>query len=113
MKITTINLAEICQEKISILAGKERGEAIREKYHLDDIDTDASAKALIIIPVYLDTIASSFFNGAFSKSIIKCGNRDAFLSKFSFQCDDFQRKQIVKNIDVVFSIFSSIHGKDQ
>lgn len=69
-----------------VYIGRDRGEAARKKYNLDEIDRDVNCLIVVSVPDSTYSINSSFFLGFFGDSIVRAGSREAFLKKFSFSC---------------------------
>lgn len=69
-----------------VLSGRELGCQIRKKMNLDQIDIDGK-KYKIVFPENIISISTSFFLALFGESVRKCGNKEEFLNKYSFDCD--------------------------
>jgi hypothetical protein len=87
MSALTVDLSSVSGP---VYSGRDRGEALRQKYALDDKE-DAVESVEVIIPSSAYTVSSSFFLGLFGPSIQKCGTVDNFERKFRFQAPDFLR----------------------
>ena len=83
---------------VNNLSGKERGIAARQKFKLDQFDTE-NEKIDVLIPETMDVITPSFFQGLFSQSIIKLGGKDAFLKHYKFKASAEIMKWINRGID--------------
>ena len=70
-----------------VFSGRDRGEALREKYGLDALDT--AAEVDVVIPESIWTVSSSFFLGMFGPSVRKCGSVDSFERKYRFKAPEF------------------------
>jgi hypothetical protein len=71
-----------------VYTGRERGERLRKKFHLDEVD-NSDAVVKISIPENTYSISSSFFLGLFGPSIVKYKTREAFLEKYRFHTTKF------------------------
>lgn len=71
-----------------VYSGRDRGEALREKY-LINVNEDSADRVDVVIPAGAYTVSSSFFLGLFGPSVRKCGSIDKFESKYRFQAPDF------------------------
>ncbi|MGZ9712614.1 hypothetical protein ACXX82_17610 [Glaciimonas sp. GNP009] len=67
-----------------VYSGRPRGELIRAKFALDNID-QSSTLVDIQIPETTYSITSSFFLGLFGPSVVKAGSVEAFFSKYHFE----------------------------
>lgn len=85
MSALTVDLSSVSGP---VYSGRGRGEALREKYALNDLE-DSIDSVSVIIPESAYTVSSSFFLGLFGPSIRKCGSVDQFERKFSFDAPDF------------------------
>jgi len=84
-KVREIDFANI---EGPVYTGRDRGERLREKFQMDEID-NSDAVVKIIIPENTYSISSSFFLGLFGPSIVKCKTREAFLEKYQFDTTKF------------------------
>lgn len=73
-------------EDMLVLSGRELGYQIRTKMNLDKVDIDGK-KYKIIFPKNIISISTSFFLALFGESVRKCGNKEEFLNKYNFDCD--------------------------
>lgn len=71
-----------------VYSGRDRGEALREKYSLDAKEDEAETVD-VLIPITAYTVSSSFFLGLLGPSVRKCGSVDLFERKFRFTAPDF------------------------
>lgn len=71
-----------------VYSGRDRGEALREKYSLD-VQEDRAEVIEVLIPNSTYTVSSSFFLGLFGPSVRKCGSVDTFERKFRFRAPEF------------------------
>ncbi len=71
-----------------VYSGRERGEALRRKYELDDKESGADVVD-VFIPEATYTVSSSFFLGLFGPSVKKCGSVADFERKFRFTAPEF------------------------
>ena len=89
------------QDKISsgsiILSGREKGEHLREKLKLDELERD-NDEIVIIVPDSIVSFNSSYFLGLFTPSIKKYKSREKFLEKYKFECDEYIDKDIEDGI---------------
>jgi hypothetical protein len=67
-----------------VIAGRSKGAAARDHFHLDQVD-EAPELATVKIPLEVISLNSSFFLGMFGQSIQKLG-REKFLEKYNFEC---------------------------
>jgi hypothetical protein len=67
-----------------VYVGRSRGEAIRSRLKIDEMD-DGEDRVTVSIPGATLTVSSSFFLGMFGPSIIKLGNKDAFYRHYEIQ----------------------------
>ncbi len=79
------------------LSGHERGVVAREFYGLDDLDT-ADEEITFVISNDVDAIASSFFQGMFSKSVREFPTDEEFLSHYKFLASPSVFRQIEQGI---------------
>ena len=89
-KEITVDLGNYSQPSIGVLAGRDRGAAVRQRARLDDWDNDESATVHVIIPEYVYSLNSSFFLGMFTKSIRALG-RERFVARYRFTGPDAQK----------------------
>lgn len=66
-----------------VYTGRPRGESLRKKYHLDDLDK-SDTRIDVLIPDSTYSISSSFFLGLFGASVVRAGTREKFFEKFRF-----------------------------
>lgn len=89
------------QDKISngsiILSGRDKGEVLREKLNLDQLEQDDD-EVIIIVPESIVSFNSSYFLGLFTPSIKKYKSREKFLEKYKFECDEYIDKDIEDGI---------------
>ena len=81
-----------------VYVGRDRGEAARVKWKLDDADA-RDERFVVTIPDGTFSINSSFFLGLFGKSIKKAGSREAFLSRYQFVGEARFREKIDEAIE--------------
>lgn len=67
---------------VTVLAGRERGRAVREKEGLDALDL-TEEEVVVILPEYLISVNSSFFLGMFETSVATLGEA-RFRKKYRF-----------------------------
>jgi hypothetical protein len=85
MTALTVDLSQVLGP---VYSGRDRGEALREKYGLDSKE-DAADVVHVVIPGTTYTVSSSFFLGLFGPSVRKCGTVDKFEKKFTFRGPEF------------------------
>ena len=85
MNSFTIDLSKVSGP---VYSGRDRGEALRVKYALDEKE-DVFESISVIIPDSTYTVSSSFFLGLFGPSVLKCGGLDQFERKFNFNAPEF------------------------
>jgi len=89
------------QDKISngsiILSGREKGETLREKLNLDQLEQD-NDEVVIVVPDSIVSFNSSYFLGLFTPSIKKYKSKEKFLKKYKFECDEYILKDIEDGI---------------
>jgi hypothetical protein len=81
-----------------VYIGRSRGEMVRKKLDLEKID-NSDKKVKVIIPSTTFSVNSSFFLGLFGDSVKKCGNRENFMEKFIFECDEIFKEPIERGIN--------------
>lgn len=90
------------QDKISsgsiILSGREKGEFLRKKINLDELEKDEE-QIVIVVPDSIVSFNSSYFLGLFTPSIVKLKTKSAFFEKYKFECDEYIRKDIEDGIE--------------
>lgn len=82
-----------------VFTGRDRGELVREKSRVDEIEKDNSS-VIIVIPDNIYSINPSFFEELFVNVVKKLG-KDKFLEKFNFTSEgsyDYH-KQLNEAID--------------
>ena len=93
-----LNIVSFLKGKaIRNLSGHERGLEAREFFDLDELDAEEDG-VLIIVPPEVDAIASSFFQGLFSKSLRGFSDDDEFLEHYKFQASPTVYRQIEQGI---------------
>lgn len=81
----TIDLYEVTGKgRVSNLAGKDRGKAVRDQFRLDQLD-ESTEEVIIRVPGDLTAISDSFVLGMFAPSVTRLGGLDAFLRKYRFE----------------------------
>jgi hypothetical protein len=85
MSLRVISLAKYSQG-IGILAGRDRGKAVREAEGLDAVDRSRTP-VIVQIPEDVFSVNSSFFLGMFEKSINALGE-DEFRRVYAFEGPD-------------------------
>lgn len=87
MSSLTVDLSSVAGP---VYSGRNRGEALRERYKLD-VKEDQAEIVEIVIPGTTYTVSSSFFLGLFGPSVRKCGSVDDFEQKYRFKGPEFLR----------------------
>ena len=67
-----IDLEKYTKDGVYVLSGKEKGENMRAKLHLDSFEGTVTFK----VPSYLKFITTSYLLGLLSKSVIKYGEAE-------------------------------------
>ncbi len=91
-----IVLNNINNTEYRILSGVELGEIARKQFDFDRLD-NLEETIEIMIPDEVLSVNSSFFSGAFQKSI-KILKIDKFRERYHFICDDIIRQNIENGI---------------
>lgn len=81
-----------------VYSGRAKGEQVRSKIKLDEIDSNAT-KVRIIVPENTFSLNSSFFLGLFGNSIRAAGSSNVFLEKFKFNNPPHIDKYITSGIE--------------
>lgn len=81
-----------------VYTGRDRGEQLRQTFHLDESDL-AENEIDVIIPSSTYSISSSFFLGLFGPSVVRAGNRDSFYKKYKFQSSEFLHGIVDKYVE--------------
>lgn len=71
-----------------VYSGRERGEALRQRFNLDAQEESADVIS-VVIPETTYTVSSSFFLGLLGPSVRKCGTIDNFNKKYQFNAPEF------------------------
>lgn len=96
--MTSINLEQFAQGRITLLAAKPKGAEARSVLKIDELDLTSDVVD-VIIPSYIITITPSFFLGLFSKSLDVLGE-DKFFEKYHFKDERISiQKQIKSGVD--------------
>lgn len=90
MRERVIELRKYSDPGVGVLAGRERGEAVRKEERLDALDRDESAVVDVVIPDEVFSVNSSFTLGMFTESIRKLGP-DRFRAKYRFRGPNAER----------------------
>ena len=80
-----------------ILSGREKGELLRNKLELDELEHD-NDEIIIAIPESIVSFNSSYFLGLFTPSIKRYKTKEKFLEKYRFECDEYIFKDIEDGI---------------
>lgn len=76
-----------------VYTGRDRGERLRDEFHLDDLDASDEVVE-VSIPDNIYTISSSFFLGMFGPSVVKAGSKDLFYQRYHFKSPEFLREVV-------------------
>ena len=87
-----------------VLAGRDNGEILRNKLKIEEIEK-SEENIMIIIPESVKAFNSSYFLGAFGRSVRKLG-RIKFNEKYIFQCTEVIKENIEDGIN------EAIHNDD-
>lgn len=82
MTTRRIDLGKYSSKGVGVLAGRERGAAVRKEENLDAIDASAD-DVEVFIPDRLYAVNTSFFLGMFERSIVRLG-ADRFRARYHF-----------------------------
>ena len=76
-----------------IISGRKNGKKAREDIKIERLEDEND---IIIIKVPMDVLSfnSSYFLGMLGKSVRKYGSKEAFLKKYTFECNDIVRINI-------------------
>ena len=91
-----IILNEIKGKIYKVLSGGDLGAEAREFFGLDLIDSQENI-VTFVVPDEVFSVNSSFFSGAFQKSIKALGV-EKFRERYLFECDDIIRMNIENGI---------------
>ena len=75
-----------------VITGRDCGEEFRRRFQLDKLDVSTD-DVQVLIPPEVISVNTSFLLGLFGDSVRRLG-RDAFMRKYTFQCDDVHRATI-------------------
>lgn len=89
--MTTAHTIDFKKIEGLVYTGRDRGERLREKFRLDELDSGGGTVE-VRIPEDAYTISSSFFLGMFGPSIVRAGSKDRFYSRYKFQSPVFLRE---------------------
>lgn len=92
-----INLQDEISSGSIILSGRDKGELLRKKINLDELE-EHEDEITIVIPDSIVSFNSSYFLGLFTESVVKAKTKENFLKKYKFQCDKYIRKDIEDGI---------------
>lgn len=92
-----INLQEEISSGSVILSGRDKGENLRKRINLDQMEEQEN-EIVIVIPDSIVSFNSSYFLGLFTESVVKAKSREKFLEKYKFECDEYIRKDIEDGI---------------
>jgi hypothetical protein len=100
----TIDLEELTGHgKVQNLSGRLRGLAAREKFQLDELDSDAD-DIEVIVPSYVYSLTPSFFQGLFGDSVRAFGNDSAkFMAHFRFTAPAVVLQQVERGLSAILT----------
>lgn len=81
-----------------VFVGRTKGERVRAKYLLDDVDANENVEVSVIVPPNTFSINPSFFLAMFGGSIRSAGNKDKFLEKFKISAPEHIMQTIERSI---------------
>ncbi|MCK0139308.1 hypothetical protein [Aliiroseovarius sp. F47248L] len=93
-----INFEELSNDRVRNISGHERGVEARKKFKLDEFDA-LEDSVEVVVPNTIEAIATSFFQGMFSKSVQQFKSKDAFLEHYKFRASPSVMEQILRGID--------------
>lgn len=93
-----INFRDIAGDRARNISGHERGSLARQRFGLDAADQNGDLVD-IFVPDDIDAIASSFFQGMFSKSVKYYKSREEFLKHYRFNASPVIMEQVIRGID--------------
>ena len=78
-----LDLSQMLEDGVDVLLGYDYGVEARRQLGLDDLD--GSPETVVVpFPEHLDTIAPSFAQGFFGKSVLTHKGRDGFYRAYDF-----------------------------
>ena len=89
-----------------VLSGRELGYQIRAKMKLEKTDED-DKKYMVIFPQNIISISTSFFLALFGDSVRKCGDKEKFLNKYNFNCN---QNMMVNINDGIIDALNNVDG---
>lgn len=81
-------IIDLSQVEGPVFTGRDRGEALRQRYALEQLERDFDVID-VVIPEGTYSVSSSFFLGMFGPSVLKCGSVDSFQEKYHFKAAGF------------------------
>ena len=78
-----LDLSRMLESGVDVLLGYDYGVRARRELGLDDLDHSAEP-VVVPFPEHLDTIAPSFAQGFFGKSVLAHDGRDGFYRAYDF-----------------------------
>ncbi|MBR9821952.1 MAG: hypothetical protein GYB51_13240 [Rhodobacteraceae bacterium] len=93
-----IDLGSLTDSRAQSISGHERGVHARVEFRLDDLDR-LDEVVEVVVPDHVKAIATSFFQGMFSKSVQAFGSKDAFLKHYKFLAQPLVVEQILKGVE--------------
>jgi hypothetical protein len=95
--MTEIKFSELTEEgRVRNLVGHERGEEARNKWTLDELDSEDDPID-VLVPRELLTLSSSFFQGMFAQSVKKLGD-EGFRKRYRFNASPIVMQQVAEGI---------------
>ncbi|MEA3207131.1 MAG: hypothetical protein QOE70_188 [Chthoniobacter sp.] len=73
---TIVDLENYRNKGVILFSGRPKGEALRAKLRLDEIDVDPTARVKFLVPDEIVSLNSSFFLGLFSQSVKRLGEKE-------------------------------------
>lgn len=92
-KINLENYDKNKMKNLIVLSGRELGDSIRKRLKFDELDVD-DVKYEIIFPKNIISISTSFFLALFGESVRKCGSKEKFEEKYSFNVNSSLKSNI-------------------
>lgn len=81
METKVLDLTDHSSDQISLLAGQNRGQAVRKSANLDRFDRQDDAVMVLRVPAYITDVLPSFMLGLFTDSLRVLGEAK-FVTKY-------------------------------
>ena len=104
----TLDLALFHAPGSVVLTGGSKGVVLRGALHIGDFDVSDDV-AVVVVPEFMTALHVDFFRGVFGQSVQSLG-REAFLSKYRFECPPAVLADIGRGIDDVLADESGVPG---